>query len=339
MLPRNEIWQSLRTSALTAIPDGALLRANAPSTLAGWLTEGAYTVDRVSRDRFVVHGSAQEVGGALLGDASLYLDASIEHAYTLRYAMRNETWTSEGWSIVALYYWCFYLVTAWERLLGRTSVFLDEQRARAIGVLSGGPPAPAGTYRLTVTPAQDVGRAEVEIRKAAASRVHDATWRAWSADLRARVQVSRSSEGSRDELDYYESLLKPFNTLGETWPSDLRNAANYAPTFGYRAVRRAAGSFDLAQLRSASSIQFDDCFGRFRQNADALTRADIRAQSRLVSRVLSDMTWLLHAAFLEMYGDVLSRRQIDRRWSDLRARFARERDAHFAVTRWPLEGV
>jgi hypothetical protein len=301
--------------------------------------EGSYTANRVSREKFLLHAAAQDIGAALLGDASLYLDASLEHAYALRYGLRGGAWTSEGWSVVAAYYWAFYLVTAWERLLGNTSIFLDESRARSLAALSGGQSVAAGTYRLTVMPSLDAGRVDVEVRKASASRVHDATWRSWVDDLRSRVRASRSGDGSRDEIDYYDAVLKPFNMLGETWPSDLRNAANYSPTFGYRAIRRTAGAFDLAQLREESFFQFDECLGRLRQNGDALTREDLRTQSRLVSRVLLNMTFLLHASFAEMYSEVLERRQIDRRWANLRARFKDERDSVFTMSRWPLDGV
>lgn len=339
MLPRAEIWQGLRTEALSAVPAGTTLRLGEPATVANWLSLGSYTATRPSRNRIVLDASAQEVGAAFLGDASLYLDASLEHAYSLRYAFRSESWSSDGWALVAAYYWAFYLVTAWDRLLGGTTLFLDDTRTQNLVALSGGQSVAPGTYRMNVKSSSDAGRVLVEIRKAGASRVHDASWRHWTETLRARVRQSREDGGARDERDYYEALLKPFNVLGDAWPSDLRNAANYAPVFGYRAVRRASSAFDLGILRAESIAGFDDCLGRLRQNGNVLVRADVRDQSRLVTRILLDFTYLLHVSFVEMYREVLERRGIDRRWSNLRDRFVSEVGAVFPSANWPLDNV
>lgn len=339
MLPRGEIWQSLRADALTVVPPGTILRSGEPATLANWLSVGSYTASRTSRERIALYASAQDVGAAFLGDASLYLDASIEHAFSLRHAFRGDAWVSEGWSVVAVYYWAFYLITAWGRLLGRTSIFLDDSRTRSLVALSGGQSIAAGTYRLTLSASNDAGRVHIEIRKASASRVHDSSWRVWKEALSTRVRESRNSDGSKDELDYYETILKSFNVLGETWPSDLRNAANYAPVFGYRAVRRSASAFDISQMRTDAGASFDDCLGRLRQNCNALTRGEIRNQSRLVTRILLDLTYLLHSSFVQMYSEVLERRAIDRRWANLRGQFISDISPRFPVAQWPISNL
>src|SRR5438105_1860705 len=125
MLLKGIIWQNLRQAALDSIPEGTVAPFRAPLTIGQWLGTGAFTVSASTPKSITLTAAGVDIGAAICGQCSFLSDHAIEHSVTLRNQLASGKWHSSAWSIVSVYYWCFFLALQLTQLQGRTSLFLS----------------------------------------------------------------------------------------------------------------------------------------------------------------------------------------------------------------------
>lgn len=178
IVPKNTIWQFLRSSCLASIPPNTRAPFTAPRPINAWRREGYYTVTSATGNRIVLVASECDFGAALLSDAEHLLDNAAEHQTSLYSVTDRDAWLSPGWSIVTIYYWGFFAALALTRLLGRTIWFLDKEAItdfkRLAATTSKG--LGAGAFRLECGPSISATDREIVLQREDA-RLHDTMWR------------------------------------------------------------------------------------------------------------------------------------------------------------------
>lgn len=338
MLHQGIIWQKIRQCALDTVPEGCRVSYASPPTLDTWLKKGAYSVATASKDKLILHASHIDIGAALLTDASFYADHVIEHSAFLRNHLSCGRWNSSAWLAITTYYWSFFSVLAFTRIIGRTIWFVDQDRAKFLKGLAGKGTngLGAGVYRLTCGKMLSSGYREIELKKSNQTRLHEAIWYLWYDMLREWVDPVNAAKSPSPELAPYHAIVKAANILGKAWPSDLRNLLNYRPGIGYGTVRKNTPSAIFSKVATDPAGKIDKIISQLETHVAGLQKGEsLNDQIAFATVILFNMTIITDILINLLIEDVSDRRSIDPRWLEARLSFAREQSRTFKTPEWP----
>jgi hypothetical protein len=172
--------------------------------------------------------------------------------------------------------------------------------------------------------------------RSAQTRAHDAVWHVWFSELRKCAATTLAKKPSSLEARLHVSLIRAANVLRDSWPSDLRNAVNYTTKFGYGAVRgeHTVGMHNAVRVDPPSTVS--EMIDRLEGNAASLVpNLSITDQLPIATRTLIDTTFAMEILLRELLDEITQRRDIDRRWTNTRVKFAKFHSGHFGVRGWP----
>jgi hypothetical protein len=132
IVPKEAIWQELRTEALSTIPAESRAPIGIKYSLALWYRRGYFGVTRVNKNGFELRAATADIGSALLADVEHYLDSAAELQVCLWRHVNTTNWLSPAWLMVTFYYWAYFLCLAMTRLLGQTVWFLDREIVKSL---------------------------------------------------------------------------------------------------------------------------------------------------------------------------------------------------------------
>jgi hypothetical protein len=338
MMLQGLIWQQLRQKALATIPNGIHLSLGQPQTLATWLRTGAYQVTSSSPQSYVLSASTTEMGGALVSEAALHLDHATEHAVSVRHQLSSGRWYSAAWLCVTFYYWLFFLVVSITRMLGRTGVFLSKADAHFLQSLAGlgASRLGAGPAILECGPSPTASVIEVKLAKASRSRLHDLMWRLMFEQIRESVNLAKTSGADQSEMRLFNVLNESSKILGPTWPSDLRNLANYVPGRGYRAVRRDGELYVFGAISVDPCAEFNSVLNQLEDSVASFSLSSgVTGNMASATRALVFMTFALDRLAQALHAEVNDRRHLDARWQLARDRFRKQQFEAYTDHSWP----
>lgn len=341
MLPKALVWQEIRKRALDTVRPDSVVSFASPPTLESWLKVGSFHVAGISKKCFVLHAASSEIGAALFSETILSADRALEHSVTLRNQLACQRWSSPAWTAVTFYYWAYHLAVALTRLLGKTTWFVTRDLAAQLYSLAGtaGSNPGAGPYSLECGAYLSSTVREIMIKRSQQTRSHDAVWGLWHSELRTCTQAVAALKAGDAEARFYLSIARAANSLGETWPSELRNALNYTNAHGYGAVRHRTPSAVYGTVPIDPPSTVGVLIGRLEQNVAGLDKGlPLVRQLGAATRVLVDLTFSMDVLLRELIQEVMERRRIDRRWAKRRADFAKLHAKGFSVEDWPCQG-
>ncbi|WP_373505400.1 hypothetical protein [Aestuariivirga sp.] len=322
-LPQGLAWQQLRQEALAVFPKGTSLSRNKPSTLAEWYRSGVIIPSVSSHRKSLAFLAPQsEIAKVLLSESALFLDAATEHAVTARNQLNAGRWYSAAWLCVTFYYWAFFLALSFTRMTSRTVVFLNKTTIADLHLISGSnDPSPgAGAYILVCTNSNTPNLLSFEVSKSRESRLHELLWKVLFERIKALREISGNSNPDEERL--FRTLELTFDRLGDAWPSDLRNIANYSPGKAYSAGRQKSNFYGFGHIQVNQPLSFEDSLNRLENNVLSIpANSTISAYPKLAVSILIDLTFALHRIAQQLQEDVIERRDIDRRWLTSRAEF------------------
>jgi hypothetical protein len=92
----------------------------------------------------------------------------------------------------------------------------------------------------------------------------------------------------------------------------------------------------FANLKVDPACNFETALDRLENNVTGLSRtAGVSGDLSAATRVLMDLTFALDAMASALYGEVVDRRHIDRRWMNARVDFLRRQFSNFGNHGWP----
>jgi hypothetical protein len=325
--------------ALDAVPQGSLATPMSPPSLFSWLRTRAYSVVAASKKAVVLEGAAVDIGAVLLAESGLMLDQAQEHSIQCRHQLASGQWFSPAWMSVSLYYWAYFLVLALTRMTGRTPWFLTHEEVAVLkGLAPGSPPAIGPGPRIVtcgVYASATVRR--VEIRQAPQTRLHDVVWRLWFTLIRDLVRPLTQAKSTTPELRLYLPQVLAANSLGDSWPTDYRNAVNYVPGLAYGAARGNTPTATFATVRTTSGLTVDEATDRLGSDAAAVVAGStVRAQLPQCTRLLISLTFMLDTIAHSLFTELAQRRGIDKRWLAARSALARLQYTPFGDRTWPV---
>lgn len=336
MLPKGNIWQSLRQQALGAIPIGSHISYRAYTSLAKWQAEGTYIVQLASPKRLTLYSSPVDIGGVLVSEAEALLDHATEHQTAIWQQVYSTGWTSHAWQVVTFYYWSYYLAMAITRMLGNTVWFIDKHVASQFSTLSATPQkVNPGTFKVHC--GQNISVTEREILLHQSSyRSHDQLWKTWISIVDLKLSGYKKSSTNTLEERLYLSQSHVAKILNPEWPSLIRNLVNYRPGFAYGAVRKRHILDGFRYLNTSESYNHEDIIDRFETNAAALQRyLQLDEQAKLSCQLLVDMTFLLHSIATDLHAEIVERHKLDSRWLKERKKFISDQGLTDGTVSWP----
>ncbi len=337
-VPKENIWQDLRSECLGAIPSQSRVNIASPLSLALWQKHGFYTVSITTAKRFEVLASSADFGGALLTDVELLLDNAAVHQVSLWRHINLTAWLSPAWLGVTFYYWAFYLTLAITRLTGKTAWFLTKDVARdfkTMGPAFHASPG-AGCYRLICGAPTTLTDRTLLLEKTNA-RIHDEIWRLWFGACSAKIKQFSTGSSSSLEERMFTALARSAQHLGDDWPSAFRNAINYRVGFAYTAVRRLRVLKSLGYLKKPGMYDIASLLERFEKSLVAVrSPSSIFDAPQVVLELLVDFTFIIHAIATDLHQELLDRHGLDTRWRQARQRFLRAHGLNTPDMSWPL---
>lgn len=336
-IPKEAIWQELRTEALSTIPPGSRAPIGIDNSLTRWYRRGYFVVNSATKTGFELTTATVDVGSALLADIEHLLDSAAEHQVSLWRHVNTAVWLSPAWMAVTFYYWAYFLCLAMTRLIGQTVWFLDKPAVRALVTMASAPSQSpgAGCFALTCGPVVSLNDRDLILRKTG-GRLHDELWTQWSRVCESKLNRLAAGSSTSSEERLFAALVRTGKVLGSDWQSAFRNAVNYRPAFAYSAVRRDRVLASLAYLRSPATYDFDVLLDRFESKVCVVTGASTVAEHpQVVAELLVYYTFLLHAMTEALYAEVLDRHNLDQRWAKSRLTFLKNNNIYSAGEPWP----
>jgi hypothetical protein len=336
-VPKESIWQELRSECLDAIPWDCRIDATNPVNLASWQKQGYYSIRSANRSRFELIASSADIGSALLTDVECLLDHAAEHQVTLWRQINSSEWLSPAWLGVTVYYWGFFISLAITRLTGKTAWFVTPEIARDLKKLSPVPSstAGAGCFRIACANRLSATNRLVVLKKTKA-RFHDDVWGLWLSSCSSKVGRLPSPAVDSLERRLFTAIATTAKRMGNDWPSAFRNAINYRSGFAYTAVRRRSVLKSFSYLRQPSTYDMTDLLARFEKNVLIAKNRDwISKAPQVVLEVLVDLTFIMHALATELHAELIDRHGLDGRWLIKRRRFLQTNGLNSGGGTWP----
>jgi hypothetical protein len=325
MIPKGPIFAHLRTESLTFFPDDCHAVIDEKQTFGDWLESGSYVPANVSQREIVFDASAFELSSVVLADAERLLDHCFEHIQELVCFATDKRFRSGAWQVTTIYYLGFFTMQAFLRLVGRPMVFLDRKQLAAFSCFkAGGGALPRGAYKLKFLTAMSVTQSRYSL-KPVAGRIHEATWNA-GLGLLADASTNATLASNVDEVEWYSALTRTrlapiYANCNFTWPSFLRNKANYRPGFAYRLLTGPYGKVTRGIHKRWLTASNDGVRKIILESAPLLAQTTQDLSEHV--KVLFDFSLSLFILTREVYSELRQRRTLDPRWEQKRLRFAR----------------
>jgi hypothetical protein len=338
MIPKGRAWQELRQRGLGTVPEKTHFPYDHPITISRWMEKGSFVVTNVVGSRYTISAAHNELGVALLSEASYFLDSAAEHSVSIRNQFNSNTWFSPAWLCVTFYYWVFFIILSITRLIGSTPLFVSSDRIKLLDSFSSGTNRSpgAGTYIMKCEKAQNIGLADVELKKPSSSRLHDVIWRNFFKEIRNLYKLTIGG-GQKEEERLFISIKKSADILGDTWPSDLRNMLNYHPGKGYLSVRKDHTIKAFSNFMYDPALNFEKSLGRLEGNVASLRKeTGVQGDPSAAVRVLMDVTFSLDVIANELYSEIVDARNINNRWVRARNEFFRREFSEYKDEKWPF---
>ncbi|MBS1904209.1 MAG: hypothetical protein JSS75_10930 [Bacteroidetes bacterium] len=316
----------MREDLLTTFASACHLRLDERSGFKEWLLakKGSYTVRSGTSSGYSISADSVGLARHLLVDVELLTNGCFEHLQEVFGFSSGSGVRSDAWNIVTVYYFSFYCAQTLLRLVGSPITYVNKNEASDLALLvTGGPSksAGAGAYHFKrLTPPSD-GTVEYLLKKSTMGRVHDAVWNALFSYLES-VNVN-SGAGNQEEkriLDFLTSKVLHSMYGNYSWPSELRNRANYWPGYIYRQVERKS----LVNVRKLTTNWRAATMAEL---LATITAAEVGCSPVKKTSIESHVGFLYAFAntlFLltrQLYSELLDRRLIDSRWELKRSKY------------------
>lgn len=247
---------------------------------------------------------------ALHCDIELFTNKAIIQYVEYRKSILN----SPSWSYVTLYYFSFFTITCFFRLLHRGFVFLNSEQIKrlenySILVNSEIISLDTGNYYFNVKEVNQFGNVILNLTHRG-DNVHKSNWIQLETTLRSFLPNC-----DKDELLIYKLQLAFISKYKPEYPSTLRNHLNYTAESSILDFEQAIPIIDLGKINS----NFVD--GLFKLKTDDTVKCKMEAASYLTS--------FIHQFNIELYNEYLLR-------SNFGKDFRFEREKYLKVNRMSL---
>lgn len=206
------------------------------------------TMDANGKD-YVFSFTSDRLIPALLGDIwQCYIRSELQCSASKReYSLQPDF--CPNWSIVSDYYGSFYDASTLLRIAMRGNVFLDDQTMNSLKEVTAaylGSPFSLDQNCVYYIERDKTSMDRYDLHLQSSKRqTHETVWIETGKLLR---EMKKNCLPSSDELTVLSCLINCLNSLGDTFPSQLRNAVNYQLPYGMLAVEKKihpANAFEI----------------------------------------------------------------------------------------------
>lgn len=142
-----------------------------------------------------------------------------------------------NWSIVSDYYYSYYCACTLLRLTGRGNIYFDQETAKEINNiisdLKGTLLSINSNSVYYITKSGNCNDSYVLLLKPSGAETHTTIWRETAKVLREMKSYAQKKSEEETLLSCIDDLL---TSLGDAFPSKLRNAVNYQLPYGLKAI-------------------------------------------------------------------------------------------------------
>jgi hypothetical protein len=297
-------------------------------TFSEWLKTGSFTPLLSDGSRHHFDSYQIDIASVILTEVEFLYNSIFEQALELFSISQSTKNRSNAWAVVSLYYFSFYVVQAYLRLTGNPISFLDSASLSNFNSITskklGG-----GSYILTKETDISSTNSTYQLRRLD-GRFHDSSWRKLFTSIEDLLKTPNAGRIPQELLLFSSITNKKLHNLysNYSWPSDVRNKANYRLGFAYLLIEKG------------SILNICKCIAQFPKCNDKI---ESRLQNALISCHNSNeikyfdshVTMLFHVSVglfqivKHLYDDLTSRRHIDRRMHNKREKFVSDIEAQF----------
>jgi hypothetical protein len=322
MIPQGDVFENLRIQMLDFFPLKCRSKVNETANFADWIERGYYSVQKASGSKYLVEADTTEFSSLWLTDVENLSNHCAEH---LREMIRNGAKPdsiSDAWQTVTIYYYAYYAAQGLLRILGQPVVFLNQAQAASLETLAGTTSKGSrGSYVVKKESTLSTIKSQYSLRLKSGNN-HDSVWSHLFSLLKEAFDKCKKSTSS-SELQLYSALLDPTMARickSPSWPSVIRNKANYTPGYAYRSVQKQ----DVAKSRRLILEWKETDLSILQKSLDASLNAckchgavSFDRQVRLMHVVAHTLFFILR----QLYFDLYNRRNFDKRWEEHRRDF------------------
>lgn len=256
MIVKGPVFSELRKRSLDFYPIDCRYILSNRNTFRNWLITGSYLPQNTSKSEIFFEASGSDLGAFFLREIEFFSNQCFEHLQECLCYENDSRIRSDAWNIITYYYFGLFCVQGLLRLIGKPIFYVPADILAQLRMIFGTHNFPgSGTFFLEKI--HDVSATISQYKlKRINKRFHEASWNKLLETLnniKKTILVSRTSTMANKELLFYEILTnkKPFNIYTDySWPSSIRNRANYEPGYAYLQVEQKLKGKTKSLLRN-----------------------------------------------------------------------------------------
>jgi hypothetical protein len=324
---QGSIYNELRSKMLSFYPEGDYTKHKNRQLFNDWIKHGYYTPLSCTKQTGAdFEATKLDIAITILNECELLYNACIEHLLELNQIVRNNQLHSDAWNVVTMYYFAFYAAQSFNKLIGNPIFFLDSASLSNFASGLGG-----GTFELSWDEDISLTQTKYCLHKIK-RRLHDAVWHQTFSQIETLTK-KYPLDKCPNELNLFSNITdkRLHKTYGNySWPSEIRNKANYIPGFAYTLVEdkticnsfKCISNFIKNEQKIDNKLQdsFDNC-------CESLEVSFFRGHVSALFHMGMGIFYIVQ----NLYDDILERRKLDRRMQDKRKAFISkyQRDYNF----------
>ena len=321
MIYQGPIFIELRTKLLNFYPQKVWSSWKSSMTCSDWLNRGAYNIVSIKNNELIIHSDNNDFASMWLTEVENLMNHCYEHIKELYINNRENVDHCDAWQVVTLYYYGYFAVQAFLRLIGHPIVFLSKDQVKPLSTIFGTTKKMnAGNYEILKN--KNISATESEyIFKKLNQQNHDAVWKSFFTKITSLLKTVNNIPN--EEILFFKSLtsnvLKPvYNMLA--WPPRLRTMVNYRPGFAYRTIQKD----NIAKSNKLILDWEEITESKIQTLLDQAIGSCAHTSFSKINNHTNLLSCLSHSIFIlvrSLYKELRSRRSIDKRWETGRLQF------------------
>jgi len=290
-----------------------------------WFSRGYITVHNLTDKSIEFSTSKFDLASAFYVDVEFLINHAYEHLIELMNYDTPSGPRSDAWSVVTAYYFGFFSAQAILRLLGKPTFFANDILLESIEKTTGAKFS-KGLISLERLADESATQSRYLVKFIKKGRPHETTWERLQQALANNVKLAIPKVGSNPEVLFYQDLMCSSMRRhygSNSWPSELRNRANYFPGYAYRLLQND----NIAKTKSAIDRWKDPLPTNISQIlSSSLTMCETGERTFGAEiKVMVDLNILIFRLMNNLYEDLIARRGTDHRWSAIRKKFIKDK--------------
>ncbi len=320
MTPTGDVFTGMRADLLDVFPPGSNAKFPTHGSLGAWFEGGVYNVTTTTKNEILFEAAEDDIASVLLTEIELFTDQCFEQLQEVGCFCYDTRARSDAWNVVTLYYFGFFAAQTFLRLVGQPSLFLEKSIITRFQKMAGGSESPgAGAFYMQRVGPIGINRVQYRLLKSK-QKIHESSWKSIFTYINKKLTGAVTTP--QETLFYSnltpKSLSRYYHEFD--WPPQIRARANYHVGYAYLLVSQTSKANTKSLFNRWAGLD-EGKLARLLTASNKKTNASHTDEFDIHVQFLFDLSLTIFLISRNLYGELIQRRRIDKRWEERRHRF------------------